>query len=91
MTNKEAIKKLKEQQAEFNENYVDFAGVNEAYDLAIKALEEKDTTIASDLISREGFRKHFCGVNCGKDNEGVNCDGCVFIDELKAFKSDMGG
>ena len=44
-----------------------------------------------DLISREGFRKHFCGVNCGKDNEGVNCDGCVFIDELKAFKSDMGG
>ena len=41
MTNKEAIKKLKEQQAEFNENYVDFAGVNEAYDLAIKALEER--------------------------------------------------
>lgn len=40
MTNKEAIKKLKEQQAEFNENYVDFAGVNTAYDLAIKALED---------------------------------------------------
>ena len=42
MDNKEVIKKLKEQQAEFNENYVDFAGVNAAYDLAIKALEEKE-------------------------------------------------
>lgn len=42
MDNKEAIKKLKEQQAEFNDTYVDFAGTNEAYNLAIKALEEKE-------------------------------------------------
>lgn len=41
MDNKEAIKKLKEQQAEFNDTYVDFAGINEAYNLAIKALEER--------------------------------------------------
>lgn len=41
MTNEEAIKKLKEQQAEFNDTYVDFAGINEAYNLAIKALEAR--------------------------------------------------
>ena len=39
MTNKEAIKILKEQQAEFNDEYIDYGGVNEAYNLAIEALE----------------------------------------------------
>lgn len=39
MTNEEAIKKLKQAQAEYNDNYVDYCGMNEAYDLAIKALE----------------------------------------------------
>jgi len=39
MTNKEAIKKLKQAQAEYNDNYVDYCGMNEAYNLAIKALK----------------------------------------------------
>ena len=38
MTNEEAIKKLKQAQAEYNDNYVDYCGMNEAYNLAIKAL-----------------------------------------------------
>lgn len=41
MTNKEAIKRLKEVQAEFNENWVDYGGVNQAFELAIKALENE--------------------------------------------------
>lgn len=40
MTNKEAIKILQEQQAKFNDEYIDYGGVNEAYKLAIKALED---------------------------------------------------
>lgn len=39
MTNEEAIKKLKEQQNEFNEHYIDYAGINEAYNMAIRSLE----------------------------------------------------
>ena len=40
MTNKDAIKILQEQQAKFNDEYIDYGGVNEAYKLAIKALED---------------------------------------------------
>ena len=41
-TIEEAIKKLEEQQAEYNDRYVDFAGVNDAYNLAIRSLEAWD-------------------------------------------------
>lgn len=40
MTNEEAIITLKKLQAEFNDNFIDFAGVNEAYEKAIFALEQ---------------------------------------------------
>lgn len=43
MTNKEAIKRLRGVQADFNENWVDYGGINDAIDLAIKALEERPT------------------------------------------------
>ena len=36
---REAIKKLKEQQYEFNEHCIDYAGVNKAYNMAIRSLE----------------------------------------------------
>ena len=39
MTNKEAIKRLKKVQSEFNENWVDYGGVNQAFELAYQALE----------------------------------------------------
>lgn len=39
MTNEEAIKRLKEVQAEFNENWVDYGGINEAFEKAYQALE----------------------------------------------------
>lgn len=41
MTNEEAIKRLKEVQAEFNENWVDYGGINQAFEKAYKALEER--------------------------------------------------
>ena len=50
MTREEAIKKLKKQQNEFNEYYIDYAGVNEAYNMAIKALEQQ---LCDDCISRQ--------------------------------------
>ena len=42
MTNKEAIKILDNQRNKFMDEWVDFGGVNEAYNMAIQALEEKD-------------------------------------------------
>jgi len=39
MTNEDAIKILQEQQAKFNDEYIDYGGVNEAYKLAIEALK----------------------------------------------------
>ena len=41
MTNKEAIKRLKQVQAEFNENWVDYGGINQAFEKAYQALEER--------------------------------------------------
>ena len=42
MTNEEAIRILKQQQAEFNDEWVDFSGVNAAYNLAIEALQKEE-------------------------------------------------
>lgn len=42
MTNQEAIQILNEQRNKFMDEWVDFGGVNEAYNMAIQALEEKD-------------------------------------------------
>ena len=42
MTSEEAIKKLKQAQAEYNDKYIDYCGMNEAYNLAIKALEKQE-------------------------------------------------
>lgn len=41
MTDEEAIKRLKQVQAEFNENWVDYGGINEAFKKAYQALEER--------------------------------------------------
>ena len=41
MTNEEAIKRLKEVQAEFNENWVDYGGINEAFKKAYQALAKR--------------------------------------------------
>ena len=40
MTREEAIRKLQKAKAEYLEEWVDFSGVAEAYDMAIEALEQ---------------------------------------------------
>lgn len=54
MTNEETIKRLKQVQAEFNENWVDYGGVNQAFENAYKALEERSQgeQIRLDLAKR---------------------------------------
>ena len=43
MTNQEAVRILNEQRNKFMEEWVDFGGVNEAYNMAIQALKEQET------------------------------------------------
>ncbi len=61
MTNQEAIRILNEQRNEFMDKWVDFGGVNEAYNTAIQALKEQEA-IEPDVDS-EGTCT--CG-NCGE-------------------------
>lgn len=48
MTSEEAIKKLKEQQNEFNEHCIDYAGINKAYNMAIEALEQRPYDVSTN-------------------------------------------
>ena len=48
MTREEAIRKLQKQKAEYLEEWVDYSGVAEAYDMAIEAL-------SADVVSRETY------------------------------------
>lgn len=54
MTREEAIKKLREQQNEFNEHCIDYAGINEAYNMAIKSLEAWDK-VEADILGLDGY------------------------------------
>ena len=55
MTREEAIEKLQKQKAEYLEEWVDYSGVAEAYDMAIEALQNLQPTcnqLVTDLIQR---------------------------------------
>lgn len=52
MTREEAIRKLQKQKAEYLEEWVDFSGVAEAYDMAIEALAQPEIIRCKDC-------KHF--------------------------------
>lgn len=58
MTNEEAIKRLKEVQAEFNENWVDYGGINEAFEKAYQALETGEIYITGEdyNLYMEGYK-----------------------------------
>ena len=60
MTNEEAIKRLKQVQAEFNENWVDYGGINEAFEKAYQALEERPQGEWSDE-SKDSLLCSACG------------------------------
>ncbi len=46
MTRQEAIKKLQERKAEYLDKWVDYGGIEEAYDMAIEALEQEPRWIS---------------------------------------------
>ena len=45
MTSQEAIRILDEQRNKFMDEYVDYGGVNEAYNMAIQALKEQEAVV----------------------------------------------
>lgn len=49
MKKEEAIKKLQKQKAEYLEEWINYSGVAEAYDMAIEALSEPKTIIRIDI------------------------------------------
>lgn len=65
MTNQEAIRILNEQRNKFMDEWVDFGGVNEAYNMAISLLKEQEAVKPKSKV-RHGANaqiQHFCG-NC---------------------------
>lgn len=70
MTREEAIRKLQKQKAEYLEEWVDFSGVAEAYDMAIEALEQpiircKDCKHWTTMVERpkHGTCDQWCTLN----------------------------
>ena len=81
MTKEEAIRKLQKQKAEYLDEWVDFSGIAEAYDMAIEALSAERTgkwidtgsgTECSEcheiMYGYDNYR-NFCQ-NCGADMRG---------------------
>lgn len=88
MTNEEAIKRLKEVQAEFNENWVDYGGINQAFELAYKALETGEVYMTGEdyNLYMEGYKagkkdfepKQGSWIVTAEDNDGVHRICCPF-------------
>lgn len=67
MTNQEVIRILDEQRNKFMDEWVDFGGVNEAYNMAIKALKEQEAVGPKSHPAKAWTRAKtlwFCGA-CG--------------------------
>lgn len=64
MTREEAIKKLQKQKAEYLEEWVDYSGVAEAYDMAIEALEQEPVKHGEWVESKIPNELYVCS-NCG--------------------------
>ena len=59
MTSQEAIRILNEQRNKFMDEWVDFGGVNEAYNMAINLLKEQEKLIDADKLREKlGFAKN---------------------------------
>lgn len=64
MTNKEAIRILNEQRNKFMDEWVDYGGINEAYNMAIQVLKEQEA-IEPDVDSEGTCTCGNCGENVG--------------------------
>ena len=65
MTNQEAVRILDEQRRRFMDEYVDFGGVNEAYNMAIDLLKKKEP---QKVINRYAKWNSVLMGNCPKCN-----------------------
>lgn len=87
MTEEEAIKKLKEQQNEFNEHYIDYAGINEAYNMAIRSLEAWEKVkeeIKSSLITHgQVVEGEYFADDAESINYGLNKASEIITEHLK--------
>lgn len=70
----EAIRKLQEQKAEYLDNWVDYSGVAEAYDMAIEALrrEISRNPIVNFVADSDGARR----LNDGWTEDSYLCPAC---------------
>lgn len=79
MTNQEAIRILNEQRNKFMDEWVDFGNVNEAYNMAIKALTKKIRERPERLLPCKcgcKRREHWYGIN--ERSEILKCCKCGF-------------
>ena len=58
MINQEAIRILEEQRNKFMDEWVDFGGVNEAYNMAIDLLKDHDETELCDRCGRRRVKSN---------------------------------
>lgn len=66
MTNEEAIIRLKNVQAEFNENWIDYGGINEAFEKAYQALKEEKRP-QGEWVHLQAIGDYKCSI-CGCEN-----------------------
>jgi len=72
MTNQEAIRILNEQRNKFMDEWVDFGGVNEAYDMAITLLKEQESVVPKYNARTNWYE---CGDCHYSMTSGMHCKG----------------
>lgn len=72
MTNEEAIKKLKAVQAEFNGNWIDYGGINQAFEKAYQALEGKPQIEFAEKL-KDRIEENICK-RCQMNKNCVLCE-----------------
>ena len=87
MTNEEAIRKSKRQKEEYLDNWVDYSGAAEAYDMAITALAGPKRKKGKWIIDKPGWF-----ADCSVCNEPLRleCNGIQLFDELPKFCPNCG-
>lgn len=74
MTYEEAIRKLEHQKLQFLEEYVDYSGISEAYDMAIEALEKQ--TAKKPYNNGLELECPYCNTLFVKGEKPMYCDIC---------------
>ena len=72
MTNQEAVRILDEQRNKFMDEWVDFGGVNEAYNIAIQVLKEQEAVVPKYNARTNWYE---CGACHYSMTSGMHCRG----------------